>query len=123
MGEHVGQALGGGQLRGIHRRPEQPQPRLAGRGRGGLEDVVAVAQLDLDAPGAHHRAHVVEVIRELVDVAVVAAGGAAQQHRRHRIGAGRAADAEVDAARGGGFQQRELLGDRKRRVVGQHHAA
>ena len=36
---------------------------------------------------------------------------------------GRAADAEVDAAGVRGLQQRELLGDGQRRVVGQHHPA
>ena len=123
MGEHIRQAFGRGQPRGVHRRSEQPQPRLAGRGGGGLEDVVTVAQLHRHALGAHHRPHMVEVLRELVDVAIVASGRAAQQSRRHRIGAGRAADAEVDAARCRRFQQRELLGDRQRRMVGQHHAA
>ena len=54
---------------------------------------------------------------------VVAARGAAQRHRGDGVGAGRAADAEVDAAGRRGLQQRELLGDRQRRVVGQHHPA
>ena len=59
-------------------------------------------------------------LADLADVAIVP--GAAQGIGRHRIGAGRSADAQVNAARRGSFQQRELLGHRQRRMVGQHHA-
>ena len=121
MGEHIRQSLGGGQVRRIHRRAEQPEPRFAGRGRGGFEPVVPGAQRHHDAAGTHQRGHVVEVAGEVLDVAIVS--GAAQGVRRHRVGARRAADAQVDAARSGRFQQRELLGHRQRRMVGQHHTA
>ena len=121
VGEHIRQPLGGGQVRRVHRRAEQPESRFAGRGRGGLEPVVPGAQRNHHAAGAHQRGHVVEVVGKVLDVAFVV--GAAQGVRRHRVGAGRPADAQVDAARGGRFQQRELLGHRQRRMVGQHHAA
>ena len=40
-----------------------------------------------------------------------------------RIGAGRAAEAEIDAAGKQRLQHLEALGHHQRRVVGQHHAA
>ena len=47
----------------------------------------------------------------------------AQRQRRHRIGAGGTTNAEVDASGVRGLQQRELLGNGQRRMVGQHHPA
>ena len=46
-----------------------------------------------------------------------------QRVGRHRIGAGRAAEAEIDAARKQAFQHLVAFGDLQRRVVRQHHAA
>ncbi len=127
MGKDVGQSLGRGQVCRVHRGPQQPQPRLADGLGGGLEDVIGSAQmrgqLDADPGGAHHGRDLIEVLREVLDVGVVAAGGPAQRDRGHRIAARRAAQPQVDAARRGGLQQRELLGDGQWRVVGQHDAA
>jgi hypothetical protein len=47
----------------------------------------------------------------------------AQRRRRHLVGPGRPADAEVDPARVERLEERELLGDDERRVVRQHDAA
>ena len=46
-----------------------------------------------------------------------------ERRRRHRVGTGRTTDAEVDPSRMERLQHRELLGDRERRVVREHHAA
>ena len=127
VGEHIGQALGRGEMRRVHRRAEQPQLGFGDRGGGGFEDVVFPHQVPGQRdphPGAAHQRHdVVEVGRERLDVAVVAAGSTAQRHRRHRIRARRATDTQIDASGVSGFEQRELLGHRQRRVVGQHHSA
>ena len=48
---------------------------------------------------------------------------AAERRRRHRVGAGRAADAEIDPPGVERLEHRKLLGDRERGVIGQHHAA
>ena len=124
MGEHVGQAFGGGQPRGVHRRSEQPQPRLAGRGGGGLEDVVARRAIAPARPGrsssprtwsrycgnwSMSRSSRPAAPRSRIDV-TGSEPGARPMPRSMRPGRGR-------------FQQRELLGDRQRRMVGQHHAA
>ena len=47
----------------------------------------------------------------------------AQGGRGHLVGAGRPADAEVDAPGMERLEHAELLGDDERRVVGQHDAA
>ncbi len=46
-----------------------------------------------------------------------------QRARRHRVGAGRAAEAEVDASRVKRLERAELFGDDQRRMIGQHDAA
>ena len=46
-----------------------------------------------------------------------------QRDRRDRIGAGRAAEPEIDASGKQRLQHLEAFGDRERRMVGQHHAA
>jgi hypothetical protein len=92
-----------------------------------LEDVVLPHQISRQwhphTAGAHQRDDVIEIVRERLDVAVVAPRSPTQRQRGHRVGARRAADAEVDATGMRGLQERELLGDGQRRVVGQHHAA
>ncbi|MNT48994.1 hypothetical protein D3C72_1858160 [compost metagenome] len=52
-----------------------------------------------------------------------AAGAAAQRLLGSAVAAGRAAQAQVDAARVQGLKGAELFGDDQRRVVGQHDAA
>ena len=56
-------------------------------------------------------------------VALAAVEPAAQRVRGGAIGAGRAAEAEIDAAGKQRLQHLEALGDHQRRMVGQHHAA
>ena len=56
-------------------------------------------------------------------VALAAVEPAAQRMRGGAIGAGRAAEPEIDAAGKQRLQHLEALGDHQRRVVGQHHAA
>jgi hypothetical protein len=48
---------------------------------------------------------------------------APQGPQRHRVGAGRPAETEVDAAGKQGCERAELLGDDVGRMVGQHDAA
>ncbi len=56
-------------------------------------------------------------------IALAAVEPAAQRVRRGAIGAGRAAEAEIDAAGEQRLQHLEALGHHQRRMVGQHHAA
>ena len=62
-----------------------------------------------------------ELLREVVGA--LGRLGAAQRRRGGRVGARRAAEAEVDPAGGQRVEGAELLGDHQRRVVGQHHPA
>ncbi len=62
-----------------------------------------------------------EAVEEIVGGGIVLA--AAQRVGGDRVGAGRAAEAEIDAAGKQAFQHLEALGDQERRMVGQHHAA
>ena len=62
-----------------------------------------------------------ELLGEVVGAERV--GAAAQRASGAGVGAGRAADAEVDAAGVQRVERAELLGDHERLVVGQHHAA
>ena len=72
-------------------------------------------------PAVEEAEQVEELLREVFDAETLRA--AAQRHRRRAVGAGRAADAEVDAVAVERAQGAELLGDDQRRVVGQHHSA
>ncbi len=63
-----------------------------------------------------------ELLRKLVGP-LVQPLRTAQRGGGGAVGAGRAAEAEVDAAGGHRLQRAELLGDHQRRVVGQHDAA
>ena len=124
VGEDVGEALLRGQPGGVVRRAQQPHGRRRRRVRGGVQRVQRAADADRRPVGRHQGADVVDVRRERRDRVVVDAPGAvAQRVRRDGIGARRPADAEVDPARVGGLEQRELLGHDERGVVGQHHAA
>ena len=62
-----------------------------------------------------------EAFEEIVALARILAG--AQRIGRDLIGARRAAETEIDAARKQRLQHLESLGDHQRRVVWQHHAA
>ena len=63
----------------------------------------------------------VEALEEVILLADALA--AAQRVGRGRIGAGRAAEAEIDTAGKKRLQNLEALGHHQRGVVGQHHAA
>ena len=56
-------------------------------------------------------------------VALAAIEPAPQRIGRGAVGAGRAAEAEIDPAGKQRLQHLEALGHHQRRVVGQHHAA
>jgi hypothetical protein len=45
------------------------------RGRGGLEDVVSATHRHLHATLTHQRDHVIEILQEAFDVAIIAAAG------------------------------------------------
>jgi hypothetical protein len=118
VGEGERQAEQPGQLGAVAAGAEQPhggQVALAGhRGEPGVRVVLR--------PAAGEEA---EQVHQLVGEVV---GGqrlrrAAQRGRRDLVGAGRAADAEVDPAGVERLQHAELLGDHQRHVVGQHDAA
>ncbi len=79
--------------------------------------------------GAHALAGLgwLEIVHQLDDVLREAVGAgfeiAAQRPRGQHVGAGRAAEAKVDAAGMERGERAELLGNDQRRVVGQHDAA
>ena len=72
-------------------------------------------------PVLEQRQELGELLGEVVGRGLAAV--ALERERRHRIGAGGAADAEVDAAREEPGQDREVLRDLQRAVVGEHDAA
>ncbi len=122
--EHVRHALLGREPGRVVRGAEQPDLGHRPGHRGGPQRVGAAGHREPDAARLHHREHVLDVLGEPADGVVGdAAGPVAQRERRHRVGAGSAAEAEVDPARVGGLQERELLGHHQRRVVRQHDAA
>ena len=65
--------------------------------------------------------HFLEAVEKIVVIGDVLP--AAQRERRDLVGAGRAPDAEIDAAGKQRLQHLEALGHHQRRVVRQHHAA
>ena len=97
--------------------PEQRDERGRRRLRGGRE---AGPHAALATPVAEHAHHVDHVAREVLDALVRVT---AERRRRHRVGAGRAADAEIDPPGVERLEHRELLGDREWGVIGQHHTA
>ncbi|WP_185658281.1 hypothetical protein [Burkholderia sp. Bp8992] len=103
------------------------------RGELGTEQTRAQQPHRNVEPRAGHRAHALaghrlrEIALQFGDVVRKRVGAAdqvaAQRARRGLVGAGRAAEAEVDAPRIQRGQRAELLGDHERRVVRQHDAA
>ncbi len=111
--ERERQAEPGGHLRAERARAEDPDRHVVS-GAGDRADPLPGHRL---AEVGHHLEHVVgEGVRVRVE-------RPAQRHRRRRIGAGGAAQPQVDAAGKQRRQRRELLGHLQRRVVGQHDAA
>ena len=111
--ERERQAEPGGHLRAERARAEDPDRHVV-PGAGDRADPLPGHRL---AEEGHHLEHVVgEGVRIRVE-------RAAQRHRRRRIGAGGAAQPQVDAAGKQRRQRRELLGHLQRRVIGQHDAA
>ncbi len=124
MGEDVGHPLLRGQPGGVVRGAEQPDRRHRRRLGRGPQGVGPAVDGQAHALGLHHGAHVVDVLGEVGDRLVAdSPGTVAQGVAGDRVGAGRAADAEVDPAGVRRLEQRELLGDDQRSVVGQHDAA
>ena len=111
-GEGVGQPERGGQLRAERAGAENPHVDVrAGTRRRDDPGLAVVREIALQF---HH------VLREGIGVGF--------QRAAHRagdalIGAGRAAETEVDAAGEQRVERAELLRDRQRRVVGEHDAA
>ncbi|WP_431226190.1 hypothetical protein [Burkholderia contaminans] len=113
------------------RRERERQPEH--RGELGAEQARAEQPHGHVEPCAGHRAHALaghrlrEVALQLGDIIRKRVGAAdqvtAQRARRGLVGAGRAAEAEVDAPRIQRRERAELLGDHQRRVVRQHDAA
>ena len=118
VGERIGQAELGRPDRALRRRAEQPDLgplRPAGQRRETRERVIR-RQVVLE-----QREQLGELLGKVVRRGLTAI--ALQREHRVRVGSGRAADAEVDAA---GMQRREHaedLGHLERAVVRQHHAA
>ncbi len=122
--EDVGQPACGRQACGVVGGAQQPHRRRRDGVRRRVEGVHPAGHLEAHPARAHHRDHVVDVRRELRDGLVADPAGAVPQGPGgDRVGSGGAADAEVDPARVGRLEQRELLGHDQRRVVGQHHPA
>ena len=107
-----------GELRRVPGGAEQPDLRLVADPGDGGDVVVGVALGELAAEEA-------DQLRELAREVLVGErlGGAAQRRGGDPVGAGRAADPEVDAPGVQRLEHPELLGDDQRRVVGQHHPA
>ena len=110
--EGEGKAEEGGELSGEKAGAEEPDGDVetcAGDGAyflGGLGGLEIILEL-------------LHVARKLVGGGGVAAQGAGGEH----VGARRAAEAKIDAAGIQGGEGAELLGDDKRRVIGEHDAA
>jgi hypothetical protein len=111
-GERIRQAHRGGHARTEQAGTQDPgrHPQAAARNR--LHRLPGLYRLEVVQQLAH-------VLRELVGAVEVAAQGA----RGRLVGAGRTAQAEVDAVRIQRGQRAELLGHLQRRMVGQHDAA
>ena len=100
--------------------PDDPSSATERRRRGLRGRREAGPHATLAAPVAEHAHHVDHVAREVLHTLVRVA---AERRRRHRVGARRAADAEIDPPGMERLEHRELLGDRERGVVRQHDAA
>ncbi len=108
----------GGELRAVAARAEQPDRRQ----RDVLRHGAHVAERMAFRKGvALEQQQLLEALQEIVVVAGILAPP--QRVGGHGIGAGRAADAEIDAAGKQRLQHLEALGDHQRRMVGQHDAA
>ena len=112
-GERIGQAQRGGEARAEQAGAEDPHRHVLRR------CPAPPAPSARAAPDRSNAAASGTSRRERVGTVVVAP----QRLRRGVVGARRAAQAEVDAARIQRRQRAELLGDLQRRVVGQHDAA
>ena len=111
VGEREGQSEQAGGVGAVVARTEQPDRRSVTVGR---------RRDDLRMGAAEVGEEVAELGRELV---AGLSGVATQGRRRHAVGAGCPAEAEVDAARVERLEGAELFGDGERGVVGEHHTA
>ena len=109
-------ADGGGKLGAVAARTEQPDRRQRDIGRHGTD---GAKRMPFRKAAALQQNQFLEAFKELVALARVLAP--AQRVGRYRIGARRAAEAEIDAAGKQRFEHLEPLGDHQGRVVGQHH--
>ena len=111
-GERIGQAEFGREHRAEMARPENPQRHVCSRRRHRLDALIGTGWRE---EGLHFE----NVLREILG----GLGRAAQGAQRQLVGARRAAEPEVDAARKQPRQRAELFGDDIGRMVGQHDAA
>ena len=118
VGEGEREAEDAGELCAVAARPEQDD-LWRRRRRRGRDEVLPQAAF---APDVAQQAHEVEEIAGEV-VGAECVRRAAEGGRRPLIGAGRPAEAEVDATGVERFERRDLLGHDQRGVVGQHDAA
>ncbi len=119
VGERVGEAELAGPDRALLRGAQQPRHRQLGQTRqrpGQVPEWVVGRQVVLEVGE-----QLGQLLREVVGRGLAAV--ALQRERRHRVGARRPAEPEVDPAGVQGRQDRERLGDLERAVVRQHHAA
>jgi hypothetical protein len=111
------QAEPSGQLGAVAGRPEQPQGGLVALGRDGADPGWVVVGCLLGEVGLEIRELSGEVRRRQP------VGGAPQCPRRCPVGAGSAADPEVDPSGVQRLKGAELLRHGQRRMVGEHHPA
>ena len=118
MGEGEAHADRGGELGAVAARAEEPDRRQRDIGR---HRVHVAERMAFRKSAALEQQQFLEAFEEVVALARILPG--AQRIGRDRIGARRAAEAEIDAAGKQRLQHLETLGDHQRRVVRQHHAA
>ncbi len=111
-GEGVGQAELRGELRAEQARTEDPERHVQPGAGHGLDCLVGARGSEIGLQFEH-----------VLGEAVGGHRAAAHRPHRHLVGAGRPAEAEIDAAGKERFERAELLGDDQRGVVRQHDAA
>ena len=112
--ERERQAEVGRELRAVKARPQEPDRHLGALTRDGAHDLALLLGREVGGQFQHVLGETVFVRRRQVT---------AQRAHRRTIGAGRAAQPQVDAAGEQRRQRAELLRDRQRCVVGQHDPA
>ena len=108
----------GGKLRAVARRAEQIERRQRHVRRHGVD---LAKRMALRKQPPLERQQLLEAVEKIVAGRIVLP--ASKRIGRRRVGARRAAEAEIDAIGKQALQHLEAFGDLERRVVRQHHAA